>query len=310
VKQSSKAEVLSASKLQALLKRGAKEPESPAEPVETLVQSFLLWEAATAHAAAAFERIRKSFVDLNELRVEVPSAVVALLGSRYPMAEERADRLKRSLHAIFQARHKLDLEHLKDLDRRKQLAFLEGLDGMVPFVASRTLLVHFGHASVPLDEQAANLLREGKIAAREATTAEISTALAKLAGTADEARRIHGALLAFADAAWEADAKSMAKAAAIRSQASMKADHEQRVERIRVAAQGQVEVKPAETAKPGARASGKAESRPEAKPESKPVPKSGAKPAAKAPAKPAAKAPAKPAPKPGAASVPKGGKKK
>ncbi len=280
MKPSPKAEALSASKLQTLLKRPAKAQENPEDPAETLVQSFLLWEAATSHATTALDRIRKSFVDLNELRVEVPTAVVALLGNRYPMAEERADRLKRSLHAIFQARHRLDLEHLKDLDRRKQLAFLEGLDGMVPFVASRMLLLHFGHASVPLDEQTANLLREAKIATREATTAEIAAALAKIAGTAEEARKIHAALLAFADAAWEADAKSMTKAATVRSQASMKADHDQRVERIRAAAQGEVEVKPAEAAKPA----GKTPSKPAAKPEA-------AKPAAKPPeaAKPAAK---------------------
>lgn len=294
MKPSPKAEVLSASKLQTLLKRPAKAHESPLDAVETLVQSFLLWEAATSHAVTALERIRKSFVDLNELRVEVPAAVVALLGSRFPMADERADRLKRSLHAIFQARHRLDLDHLKDLDRRKQLAFLEGLDGMVPFVASRTLMLHFGHASVPLDEQTANLLRESKIAAREATTAEIAAALAKLAGTAEEAGKIHAALLAFADAAWEADAKSMTRAATVRSQASMKADHEQRVERIRAAAQGAVEVKPAEAAKPA----GKAPPRPPAKPEA-------AKPAA--PEKPTPKPAAKPAAKPSAA---KGAKKK
>lgn len=311
MKPSPKAEVLSASKLQTLLKRPAKGHESPEDPVETLLQSFLLWEAATSHAVTALDRIRKSFVDLNELRVEVPTAVVVLLGSRYPMAEERADRIKRSLHAIFQARHKLDLEHLKDLDRRKQLAFLEGLDGMVPFVASRILLVHFGHASVPLDEQTANLLRESKIAAREASTAEIAAALAKLAGTAEEARKIHAALLAFADAAWDADAKSMTKAATVRSQASMKADHEQRVERIRAAAQGEVEVKPAEPAKPAgkAAASKPVVTKPAAKPDAaKPAAaKPEVKPAAKPPVKPAVKAAPKPVAKPSAA---KGAKKK
>ena len=100
MKNAPKAEVLSASKLQSLLKRTAKEHEPGTDPVETLVQSFLLWEAATSHATGALERIRKSFVDLNELRVEVPAAVVALLGGRYPMAEERADRMKRSNHAF------------------------------------------------------------------------------------------------------------------------------------------------------------------------------------------------------------------
>lgn len=293
MKSAPKAEVLSASKLQTLLKRTAKAHEAPADPVETLVQSFLLWEAATAHATAALERIRKNFVDLNELRVEVPAAVVALLGARYPRAEERADRLKRSLHAIFQARHRLELEHLKDLDRRKQLAFLESLDGMVPFVASRILMVHFGHAAVPVDEQTASLLREGKMASREATTAEIAAALAKLAGTAEEAGRIHAALLAFADAAWDADAKSMTKVASVRSQASMKADHEQRVEKIRAAAQGEVEVKPAETVKPGAKGTPAKPDPKATKPESKPATKPAVKPVAKPTAKPAPSSAAK-----------------
>lgn len=303
MKTAPKAEVLSASKLQTLLKRTVTAHEAPEDPVETLVQSFLLWEAATAHAAAALEKIRKTFVDLNELRVEVPAAVTALLGNRYPMAEERADRLKRSLHAIFQARHRLELEHLKDLDRRKQLAFLEGLDGMVPFVAARILMVHFGHAAVPLDEQTASLLREGKIASREATTAEIAAALGKLAGTAEEARRIHAALLAFADAAWEADSKSMTKAASVRSQVSMKADHDQRVEKIRAAAQGEVEVKPADAAKPAAKGTS-------AKTAAKPEPKAAAKPETKSEPKPVAKPAAKPAGKPAPSNAAKGSKRK
>jgi len=319
-----KSEAVFPAKLATLLKRPPiSGPEIPTDPLDTLVQSFLLWEASTAAATAALDRFRKSFVDHNELRVELPSQVVGLLGNRYPMAEERADRIKRTLHAIFQQRHRLGLEHLADLDRRKQLAALEALDGIVPFVSARVLLFHFGQASVPVDEQTAELLRESKVAAREASAAEIALALGKSAGTVEEAKRIHLALMAFADAAWEADAKAMAKMASARSQVSMRAEQDRRVERAQ-AARGDVEVKPAEAAPPPKLAKGvspakgaspataeaKTETRavrsPEppavrtANPAAKPAPKPAVKPIAKAPAKPSAKPIAKPPAKPSA----------
>ena len=66
----------------------------PADPVTVLVQSFLLWECPADKALLAFQRIRSSVVDFNELRVCLPHETLEILGPRFPRAEERAQRLR------------------------------------------------------------------------------------------------------------------------------------------------------------------------------------------------------------------------
>ncbi|MFO0830075.1 MAG: hypothetical protein U0572_18180 [Phycisphaerales bacterium] len=308
----------SATKLAVIVKRHspAQSAAPSADPVATLVHSFLLWEASTQHAGAAMERIAKECVDFNELRVCLPEEIVAILGPRYPYVEERANRLRRSLNDLYRREHKVSFEHVSAMGKREQRTYVENLDGMIPFVASRVLLFHFGHAGVPADDQLVDLLRNAKALSRDEVSAiDLAASLSKAAGSLEESTRTHLALVAFADSMWAEDAKSIAKAKQVRVAAqratelkAAKAKLEaQKLEAAKAEAQRLAEEKAAAAARKPAKPEPKPAKAPE-KPASKVIEAKPGKGAAKAPAKeaakPAPKAPAKPLAKPAAKAPP------
>lgn len=265
------ATLLPATKLAPILKRHmpAEVPAAPLDPIATLVSSFLLWESSTTAAEQALVRVKAECVDFNELRVCLPEEIMAMLGSRYPFAEERANRMRRSLNDIYRREHKVSLDHVAGLGKREQRAYIENLDGMVPFVAGRLLLLHFGQAGVPIDDQLAELFREQKLIAKETTTTDLGHALNKHYHALDEATKVHIALVAFADAAWEKDPKAMTKNKSARMAAQQAAERAARREAEKAAeaaakaaeAAARAEAERIEAAKVAARAQARADAR-------------------------------------------------
>lgn len=162
-----------AKKLATLIKklRSAHEGEAapePAKPPECFeesdpivlqfVFSSLLYDATTGQAMLALKRLREGFVDLNELRVSMPEEIAEHLGERYPKALERAVRLRCSLNELFRREHSLTMQKLVETPKRDARAYLDSLEGMVPFVAARVFLVCLGGHAAPLDERLRALL--------------------------------------------------------------------------------------------------------------------------------------------------------
>lgn len=123
-----------------------------------LIYSFLLWEASTAQARPAADRLLRAVVDLNELRVCLPQEIADHLGERYPLALERAMRLRGSLLEIYRQRHAVCLDHLPAMGKREARSFLASLDGMPGFVAARVAVVALDAHAVPLDDRLRALL--------------------------------------------------------------------------------------------------------------------------------------------------------
>jgi hypothetical protein len=239
------------------------------DPIATLVHSFLLWESNTTAAAQALARLREECVDFNELRVCLPEEIVGMLGSRYPFADERANRLRRSLNDIYRREHRVSFDHAMSMGKREQKTYVENLDGMVPFVAARLLLLHFGQAAIPVDEQLAELFRENKIIAKEVATVDLAHALAKQHHSLEDAARVHAALVGYADGCWEKDPKAMMKNKSVRIAAQQAAERAARKEAERIAAEAaraaeaaaKAEAERIEAAKAAARAQARAEAR-------------------------------------------------
>ncbi|MCH2161356.1 MAG: hypothetical protein MK085_05735 [Phycisphaerales bacterium] len=157
-------------KLASLLKKHRREDEAEivgfpetadaSDPVIQFIYSWLLWEASSEHANPALEKLLEAHVDFNELRVSLPHEMANIVGKRYPRAEERFTRLKKSLHGIYLKHHSVTLEHLASQNKRDAKAYLEGLDGMHGFVANRMLRVCCGVHAISADEQLAWLLHE------------------------------------------------------------------------------------------------------------------------------------------------------
>ena len=175
------------------------EPIEPAEPVSQLILAFLEWNASRQGAAAAFQRIMSQCVDINELRVSYPHEIVAMLGNRYPMGQERAERIRETLNDIFERKQLLTLDFLKRKPKREVRACLDNLPGMPPYVAAQVTLLCFDGHAIPVDDQLSDLLTEAEAVAPDASLQEIEAFLERYI-RADDAIETHNILRAWVDA--------------------------------------------------------------------------------------------------------------
>lgn len=127
-----------------------------------LVFSFLVWEAGHEPAEAAWERLSGALVDLSDLRACLPGEIVSLLGPRYPKALERAERMSATLRGVFERENRTSIASLLEMNKRDARVYLESLEGMARFVASRVMLLALDAHAMPLDERLrTKLLRAG-----------------------------------------------------------------------------------------------------------------------------------------------------
>jgi len=151
-----------AKKLDALIKRlssvesesvgATPPPPEGADPlVHELLYAFLLWEAGPALANEGLKAIQEEFVDYNEARIGMSDEVAELLPKKYPLAPERCRRLRAGLNTIFKREHGLSLASLADMSKRDSRAYLDSIEGMTPFVASRITLLGLSAHTFPVD---------------------------------------------------------------------------------------------------------------------------------------------------------------
>lgn len=156
--------------------KSAYQVEAPPERglVEELILSILLWEANTTKAEAAMKRINSAVVDFNELRVCKPAEVESLLGKTYPRVEERAQRIKAALTDIYLREYAVSLDAAAAMAKRDSRKYIETLDGVPHFAASRVVLLRMGGHALPVDSQLLNLLKTAEVV--EATDDEVKAA--------------------------------------------------------------------------------------------------------------------------------------
>lgn len=139
-----------------------------------LVRSYLVWESTTPKAEAALKRIDQAVVDVNELRVCMPTEIAQIMGANYPKAEERATRLRATLNDLYRREHCLKLFHLTEKSRKESRAYLETLAAIPAFVAARVAVLKLGINVVPMDERQLQCLKNARAVA---TTTDLPTAL-------------------------------------------------------------------------------------------------------------------------------------
>jgi endonuclease-3 len=155
------------------------EPEAPRPLLEELVYAICREGSTSADADAAFARIRKTFVDWNEIRVSTVQEVADALRP-LPQAGPRAGWIIGVLHAVFELNYAFDLGdmekkglkqaakqvsryfNVKDLEAKqlkqaaKQISrFKQVNDFAVAWVVQRSL---GGHA-IPLDGPTVRVLQ-------------------------------------------------------------------------------------------------------------------------------------------------------
>ncbi|MFO0832152.1 MAG: hypothetical protein U0637_09935 [Phycisphaerales bacterium] len=157
----------------------ADSPDGFDDLLHQLIFSMMLWEATTPQARQAVKRLREHFADANELRVCMADDTVQCLGERYPLARERALRLRHALHDIFTRQHVLSLAALRSMPRRDAAAFLESLDGLPLFVAQRVCIVSLDAAACPVDSRMRDNLARERIVPEDMPAAEASRFIAQ-----------------------------------------------------------------------------------------------------------------------------------
>ena len=120
--------------------------------ISELVFSMLVWESSIGHAVNAAHAIRDGLVDLNELRVCAPEELVSILPSRYPRSLERCRRLVSILNAIFENENELSLSRFQEMNKKDVVEYFRVIDGLLPFVSARVILLGLGWHAFPLDD--------------------------------------------------------------------------------------------------------------------------------------------------------------
>ncbi len=215
--------------IQSLLKKLAKKTPGEAlvrpaiddeQPIlACFTESFLLWEATSAKAAAAVPKLERAVVDYNELRVCLPDELVEVLGERYPRVEERVMRMRASLNDLFRREHAVSLEHLVNEPKRQARAYLESLEGVPAYVSARTALLALGAHAAPVDERLLGALKNEDVI-DDGLDEEGAASLLERSIRAGELAEAHGHFQGWADSL--ADNSSSKRAPRKRSKTTTK----------------------------------------------------------------------------------------
>lgn len=189
-------------KLAALLKKikafSPAEPPPQSDPVTQMVVGFLEWNSTRKAAREAHQRLMAVMVDSNDLRVSHPHEIVALIGERYPQAEERAARMHEALQEIFIREHAVALQELANKPKKQARTYLDTLPGMTTYVAAQVTLLCIGGHAMPVDEPMAQLLKEEGAAPPAASVEEVASFLERHV-KAEDAIAVHHMLRAWTD---------------------------------------------------------------------------------------------------------------
>lgn len=147
----------------ARLFRYARQKYSPVPPVadrkllEHLIYSCLLEDATFEAADEVFARLQLDYFDWNEVRVTTTLELAEVM-KPVPDPEATANRLRRSLHGMFEAHYAFDLEFLKKENLGKAIETVGKYRGMTPFTVAYITQHALGGHAIPLDSSMMNLM--------------------------------------------------------------------------------------------------------------------------------------------------------
>jgi endonuclease-3 len=139
-------------KVQKILKKHYKSASSGAgrSVIEHLLFACCVEDAHHDVAEEAFAALVHTFFDWNEVRVTSISELSEVMAC-LPDPRAAANRIKRVLHAVFEATFNFDLEDMRKKNLGPTVTWLEKLDGTTPFVVSSVVQAALGGHSIPID---------------------------------------------------------------------------------------------------------------------------------------------------------------
>jgi endonuclease-3 len=147
--------------------------EGPARSVlEEFVYAILREGHTRAAADQAFDSLRKSFFDWNEVRVSMAEEIVAVIGPWITDAERRAQRIIDLLQEVFDSTFSFDLEGLDKKGLKQAGKALSRYQAATAYAVAWVTQRHLGGHSLPLDDASLRCLRRLKLVEDEETDPE------------------------------------------------------------------------------------------------------------------------------------------
>ena len=166
--------------------------------IAELIYSQLLWNASTRQATTAYKKLMSAFIDLNDLRMNMPHETIGVIGVSYPQAEERARRLRSILRGVYLREHDVKLTSLEGAGKTEAKEYIQTLEGMTHFVSGRVLSLCFGVSTFPVDDRTFRALLSEGVLHEEADLEEAASWLGRQVKAKDVAK-VHGSLHAWVE---------------------------------------------------------------------------------------------------------------
>jgi len=131
--------------------------------LECFIYALISENIKEKQAQKTLKKIKRHFVDFNDLRVSRSEEIIEALGGDNRLAEITAARLTKALGAVFQKYNNLTLEHLKNTRKRQAKKLLENFEGVSPFVVNYFMLTALKAHAIPLTNSMLSYLREKQL---------------------------------------------------------------------------------------------------------------------------------------------------
>ncbi len=158
--------------------------------LETLIYAAILEDAPEDEASAAYDRLMKSFHDLNEIRVSTITEIEEVL-SPLPNAGWPALRIREILQNTFEKYYRFDLEELKRKPVEQVEKHLSKFKHSTPFMKLFLIQHSLGTHAIPLDDKSRDLLAFLGVIEPQATIDEAAEDLKPIVRKADTALFCH-----------------------------------------------------------------------------------------------------------------------
>jgi len=145
----------------------------PRSVLEEFVYAILREGHTRAAADQAFDCLRKSFFDWNEVRVSMAEELVAVIGPWITDAERRAQRIIDLLQEVFESTFSFDLEGLDKKGTKQAGKALSRYQAATAYTIAWVTQRNLGGHALPLDDASIRCLRRLKLVEDGQTDLEV-----------------------------------------------------------------------------------------------------------------------------------------
>lgn len=143
------------------------------DPIEEVILGFLSSVVPETKAVVTLAKLKKYFVDFNELRVGRDVEVAKVFGSSFPQGKDVAKKIIKVLHQMYDQHDSISLGQLREGGKREAKAFLEKINGLDANVIARVMLLCLEAQSFPVNAALVTMLQGEKVVDPGADEAEI-----------------------------------------------------------------------------------------------------------------------------------------